>query len=102
MIAVEELTKRYGKKLAVEDLSFEVRPGVLTGFLGPNGSGKSTTMRMILGLGPSDGRPHPRLRAPVHRAHRWSAPRRRPARSRRGPGEQAHFRAPAGGGSHRR
>ncbi|MGH9046437.1 MAG: ABC transporter ATP-binding protein, partial [Acidimicrobiales bacterium] len=44
------LTKRYGDKVAVDQLSFEVRPGVVTGFLGPNGSGKSTTMRMIMGL----------------------------------------------------
>lgn len=50
MIAAHGLTKRYGNTLAVDDLSFEVRPGVITGFLGPNGSGKSTTMRMILGL----------------------------------------------------
>jgi ABC-2 type transport system ATP-binding protein len=44
------LTKRYGEKLAVDDLSFVVQPGVVTGFLGPNGAGKSTTMRMLLGL----------------------------------------------------
>ena len=44
------LTKRYRRTLAVDDLSFEVTPGVVTGFLGPNGSGKSTTMRMIMGL----------------------------------------------------
>ncbi len=44
------LTKRYGKRVAVEGLTFTVRPGVVTGFLGPNGAGKSTTMRMILGL----------------------------------------------------
>jgi ABC-2 type transport system ATP-binding protein len=44
------LTKRYGEKLAVDDLSFQVQPGVVTGFLGPNGAGKSTTMRLILGL----------------------------------------------------
>lgn len=44
------LTKRYGGTLAVDDLSFAVRPGVVTGFLGPNGSGKSTTMRLIMGL----------------------------------------------------
>jgi ABC-2 type transport system ATP-binding protein len=44
------LTKRFGEKVAVADLSFTVRPGVVTGFLGPNGSGKSTTMRMLLGL----------------------------------------------------
>ncbi len=50
MIVTHGLTKRYGKTLAVDDLSFTVTPGVVTGFLGPNGSGKSTTMRMILGL----------------------------------------------------
>jgi ABC-2 type transport system ATP-binding protein len=50
MIAARGLTKRYGDKLAVDDLTFTVRPGVVTGFLGPNGAGKSTTMRMILGL----------------------------------------------------
>jgi ABC-2 type transport system ATP-binding protein len=50
MIVTRGLTKRYGTKLAVDDLSFGVSPGVVTGFLGPNGSGKSTTMRMILGL----------------------------------------------------
>jgi ABC-2 type transport system ATP-binding protein len=50
VIEAHQLTKRYGDKTAVEDLSFTVRPGVVTGFLGPNGAGKSTTMRMILGL----------------------------------------------------
>jgi ABC-2 type transport system ATP-binding protein len=50
MIEVAGLTKRYGDKLAVDDLTFTVRPGVVTGFLGPNGAGKSTTMRLILGL----------------------------------------------------
>ena len=50
MIAVEHVTKSYGKKRAVDDLSFTVNPGVVTGFLGPNGAGKSTTMRMIVGL----------------------------------------------------
>jgi ABC-2 type transport system ATP-binding protein len=50
MIEAHGLTKRYGDKLAVDDLTFTVRPGVVTGFLGPNGAGKSTTMRMILGL----------------------------------------------------
>src|SRR4051812_12436435 len=50
MIEAVGLTKRYGDKTAVYDLSFQVRPGAATGFLGPNGSGKSTTMRMILGL----------------------------------------------------
>ncbi|MCC0577071.1 ABC transporter ATP-binding protein [Streptomyces californicus] len=50
MIEAVGLTKRFGAKTAVDDLSFQVRPGAVTGFLGPNGSGKSTTMRMILGL----------------------------------------------------
>lgn len=50
MIEAISLTKRYGRKTVVEELSFTVQPGVVTGFLGPNGSGKSTTMRMILGL----------------------------------------------------
>jgi ABC-2 type transport system ATP-binding protein len=50
MIEAQGLTKRYGDKVAVDDLSFTVRPGRVTGFLGPNGAGKTTTMRMILGL----------------------------------------------------
>jgi ABC-2 type transport system ATP-binding protein len=50
MIKIDHLTKRYSDTLAVDDLDFEVKPGVVTGFLGPNGSGKSTTMRIILGL----------------------------------------------------
>jgi ABC-2 type transport system ATP-binding protein len=50
MIEVQQLTKRYGAKTAVDDLSFTVRPGIVTGFLGPNGAGKSTTMRMVMGL----------------------------------------------------
>jgi ABC-2 type transport system ATP-binding protein len=73
MIVAENLTKYYGEQRAVDDLSFTVRPGVVTGFLGPNGSGKSTTMRLILELdSPSSGdvtvngkhyRDHP---APLH------------------------------------
>jgi ABC-2 type transport system ATP-binding protein len=50
MIEARDLTKRYGPTVAVDSLSFDVRPGSVTGFLGPNGSGKSTTMRLILGL----------------------------------------------------
>ncbi|KUL25581.1 ATP-binding cassette domain-containing protein [Streptomyces regalis] len=50
MIELEGLTKRYGEKVAVNNLTFAVRPGIVTGFLGPNGAGKSTTMRMVLGL----------------------------------------------------
>lgn len=57
MIEVENLTKVYGDKVAVDDLSFVVQPGIVTGFLGPNGAGKSTTMRMIAGLDrPTKGR----------------------------------------------
>jgi ABC-2 type transport system ATP-binding protein len=54
MIEARGLTKRYGSVLAVDALSFDVRPGVVTGFLGPNGSGKSTTMRMMVGLDKPD------------------------------------------------
>jgi ABC-2 type transport system ATP-binding protein len=50
MIEARGLTKRYGDTVAVDDLSFAVQPGRVTGFLGPNGAGKSTTMRMVLGL----------------------------------------------------
>jgi ABC-2 type transport system ATP-binding protein len=73
MITVEHVTKRYGDKVAVDDLSFEVKPGIVTGFLGPNGAGKSTTMRLILGLdAPTagtvaiDGRSYLDLQAPLH------------------------------------
>jgi ABC-2 type transport system ATP-binding protein len=73
MIEVEQVTKRYGEKLAVEDLTFSVRPGIVTGFLGPNGAGKSTTMRVILGLdAPTsgtarvNGKDYSELPAPLH------------------------------------
>src|SRR6201995_2471161 len=57
MIELDHVTKRYGERVAVDDLTFQVRPGVVTGFLGPNGAGKSTTMRVILGLdAPTSGR----------------------------------------------
>jgi ABC-2 type transport system ATP-binding protein len=56
MITADQLTKEYGTKRAVSDVSFTVHPGKVTGFLGPNGAGKSTTMRMIVGLDrPSSG-----------------------------------------------
>ncbi|MCD0449424.1 ATP-binding cassette domain-containing protein [Actinocorallia sp. API 0066] len=72
MIEVRELGKRYGPVTAVEDLSFKVRPGSVTGFLGPNGAGKSTTIKMIVGLDrPTTGealvggRPYRSLREPL-------------------------------------
>jgi ABC-2 type transport system ATP-binding protein len=56
LIEARNLSKDYGDKRAVDDLSFTVQPGIVTGFLGPNGSGKSTTIRLILGLdAPSAG-----------------------------------------------
>src|SRR5687768_1225034 len=54
MITVTNLTKKYGDRLAVDDLTFEVAAGRVTGFVGPNGAGKSTTMRMMVGLTPPD------------------------------------------------
>ena len=55
-VRLDHLTKRYGPTVAVDDLSFEIRPGAVTGFLGPNGAGKTTTLRMLLGLAtPSAG-----------------------------------------------
>ena len=74
MIEVENLTKRFGATLAVDDLSFSVAPGTVTGFLGPNGAGKSTTLRSILGLVHPDagrtrvlGQPYPDLADPYRR-----------------------------------
>jgi ABC-2 type transport system ATP-binding protein len=73
MIHAEGLTKRYGAKTAVNDISFTVKPGLVTGFLGPNGAGKSTTMRMIVGLDrPSaghvtvNGKAYAQHTAPLH------------------------------------
>jgi ABC-2 type transport system ATP-binding protein len=73
MIETRGLTKRYGDKVAVDDLTFTVQPGIVTGFLGPNGAGKSTTMRMILGLdSPSsgsvtvNGKPYAQHADPLH------------------------------------
>ncbi|MET0295953.1 MAG: ATP-binding cassette domain-containing protein [Microbacterium sp.] len=72
MIVAENLSKSFGSKQAVTDVSFAVQPGKVTGFLGPNGAGKSTTMRMIVGLDrPTsgsvtvNGEPYARLRSPL-------------------------------------
>jgi ABC-2 type transport system ATP-binding protein len=73
MIEARGLVKRYGATAAVNDLSFTIRPGLVTGFLGPNGAGKTTTMRLILGLDyPSagtvtvNGKPYAQLPEPMH------------------------------------
>ena len=73
MIEARGLTKRYGSTLAVDALSFTIRPGLVTGFLGPNGAGKTTTMRLILGLDyPTagtvtvHGEPYSQLASPMH------------------------------------
>ena len=73
MIEARGLIKRYGSTLAVDDLSFAIRPGMVTGFLGPNGAGKTTTMRLILGLDyPTagtvtvNGKPYQQLTSPMH------------------------------------
>src|SRR3954462_1430814 len=72
-IEVNELRKRYGPAVALNGMTFTVRPGLVTGFVGPNGAGKSTTMRVILGLDRADagtalisGQPYARLRPPLH------------------------------------
>ena len=91
MIEVSHLSKKFSDTVAVDDVTFTVRPGLVTGFLGPNGAGKSTTMRMILGLDrPTggwahvQGRPYTELAPPsapsapcstpgrsIHAAPRW-------------------------------
>ncbi|MEU4377032.1 ABC transporter ATP-binding protein [Pseudonocardia alni] len=102
MIEVGGLTKRYGDVTAVEDLSFSVVPGHITGFLGPNGAGKSTTMRMILGLDRPTagharvgGRDYRRLPAPLHEVGALLDP----TALHRGRSARAHLRwqAEAGG-----
>src|SRR6202035_3291059 len=70
MISVRDLTKRYGGRAAVDGLTFDVQPGMVTGFLGPNGSGKSTTLRMLLGLARPDAGSELIGGAP-YRALRW-------------------------------
>jgi ABC-2 type transport system ATP-binding protein len=89
MIEIRGLTKRYGDTTAVDDLTFTVRPGVVTGFLGPNGAGKTTTMRMILGLDVPDsgsvtvnGQPYRAHPAPLRELGAMLDPRAvHPARS---------------------
>ena len=85
-IEVSGLRKRFGPTLALDGMSFTVRPGQVTGFVGPNGAGKSTTMRAVLGLDAPDagtaligGRPYPSLRRPLTSARCWTPPRCSPA-----------------------
>ena len=99
MITVDHVSKRYGDKLAVDDLTFTVKPGIVTGFLGPNGAGKSTTMRMMLGLdAPTtgnvevNGRAYRDLQAPAARD-------RRHARGARHPHGPLRLQPPAGDGA---
>src|SRR5215211_917467 len=73
LVQAQGLTKRYGGRAAVDDLSFTVRPGRVTGFLGPNGAGKTTTLRMLLGLvrptsgsATIGGRTYAELQRPMH------------------------------------
>jgi len=92
MIEVSELRKRYGPTLALDGMSFAVRPGRVTGFAGPNGAGKSTTMRVILGLDRPDsgtalvgGRPYQTFEKPLrHVGSLLDAGALQPARSARG------------------
>jgi ABC-2 type transport system ATP-binding protein len=96
MITARGLTKHYGRTVAVRDLTFTVRPGVVTGFLGPNGAGKSTTMRMLIGLDRPDagqatvnGKPYRELRQPLRQVGAMLEARSfHPGRSAR-----AHLRA---------
>ena len=111
MIAVTNLTKRYGPLTAVDDVSFTCQPGTITGFLGPNGAGKTTTLRMITGLARSDGGratvagqafadlPNP-TRIARHTAGRLGDPRR--AHGARDPADRRHRDRNADGRASRR
>ncbi len=88
MITVSSLSKQYGRQTVVNDLSFSVQPGLVTGFLGPNGAGKSTTMRMIVGLDKPttgtaliDGKPYSAYKEPLRKVGtlldaKWVHPKR--------------------------
>ena len=82
-IEIERLSKRFGDVAAVDDLSFTVREGAVTGFLGPNGAGKTTTLRMLLGLVDADRRHGHDRRQRLRRPRRAVPPRRRDPRGRR-------------------
>ena len=108
-IVAHELTKRFGLVTAVDGLSFEVRPGVVTGFLGPNGSGKTTTLRLLLGLVRPDRRERPDRRSvvrraapPGHRARRGVGGARLPPGPHRPPAPAGVYRRDRGAGRRRR
>ena len=99
MIQIDGLTKTYGSRVAVDDLTVSVEPGRVTGFLGPNGSGKTTTMRCILGLTrPSAGRvtvlgrPYRELSRPM----RYSSGASKTSSSRLAEPTRSRTRCPAG------
>jgi ABC-2 type transport system ATP-binding protein len=101
VIETHGLSKLYGDRVAVDDLSFTVRPGRVTGFLGPNGAGKTTTMRLILGLdSPSggsatiNGKPFAQVYSPMREVVRGLGPERagEPALAN---GIAPHYLAPA-------
>jgi ABC-2 type transport system ATP-binding protein len=96
MIEDRNPVKRYGSTMAVNDLSFSIRPGMVTGFLGPNGAGKTTTMRMILGL----DAPTPGSVTVGGRSDRDLPPPH--ARGRRPARRQGAARRPRSGGQRRR
>ncbi len=107
LIQVQDLTKAYGRRVVVDHVSFEARPGRVTGFLGPNGSGKTTTMRVMLGLADADrgsatfdGRRYRGLRDPIRQVGAAIAPDTfHPGRSAR---EHLRVMATAAGIDHRR
>jgi len=95
MIEVRGLTKRYGEKVAVNDLTFGVEPGKVTGFLGPNGAGKTTTMRLILGLDYPDAGTVSVDGPAVQRPGQPDARGRRPARRQGGARRAQRLQPPA-------
>ena len=96
MIKTANLTKRFGAKTVVDDVSFLVEPGTVTGFLGANGAGKSTTLRMLTGLSRAGRRRLDRAGRPVPRPAQPGTSRRRPARRRRAARRPARPRGAGG------
>ena len=93
MIEATGLTKRFGGRTVVNDVSFRCEPGTVTGFLGPNGAGKSTTMRMLVGLSAARRGPLAGARARAYRDARQPRPARRRAARRVRPAPRPHAAA---------